>query len=70
MRAPTPLPAGRTGAAEAVEAVALVPIAPWSAEAKLVPEVEVELVGVDCGGAKAESSAWIRVRTDSRLTAS
>jgi hypothetical protein len=47
-----------------------VPIAPWSAEAKLVPEVEVELVGVDCGGAKAESSAWIRVRTDSRLTAS
>jgi hypothetical protein len=67
MRAPTllPLTVLLTGA---VAAVAEVPIALWSAEAKLVLPVEEEVLGVDCGGAKAVSSACIRVRTDSRLT--
>ncbi len=67
MRAPTLLPAGAV--IGAVAAVALVPSAPWSAEAKLAPLVVDDVaVGLDCGGAKAPSSACIRVRTDSRLT--
>ena len=66
MRAPTLLPV--TPVSGAVEAVAVVPIALWSAEAKLVLPVEEEVLVVDCGGTKAPSSACIRVRTDSRLT--
>jgi len=65
MRAPTLLP--DTELTGAVAAVALVPMALWRAEAKVELEEE-EVAGADCGGAKAPSSAWIRVRTDSRLT--
>jgi hypothetical protein len=65
MRCPTlPDPTAPTGA---VAAVAVGDIALWSADAKSVPEGDVE-AGALGGGVKAVSSAWTRARTDSRLT--
>jgi hypothetical protein len=52
-----------------VAAVALGDIALWSADAKLVLDEEL-VAGALCGGANAVSIAWMRARTDSRLTKS
>jgi hypothetical protein len=64
------LPVGAATPAVAVPAVAGAPvIAPWSAEAKVVPLVAVDEVEGLLGGTKAVLISEMRPRTESRLTA-